>query len=68
MRVLVTAEAALKFVMGFSHMAIAAERNGFFDFRRMSVMTANATDILVLSSCCCQVSRRNFMTIKTDVV
>ena len=50
MRVLVTAQAALKLEVRLSHMALAAERNGFLDLRRMSDMTACAPDVLVLSS------------------
>ena len=68
MRVLVTVQASLNLEVGLPHMALAALGDGFFDFRRMSDMTACTPNILVLSSCCCKVSRRSIVTLQTVFV
>ena len=68
MRVLVTVEAALQFEVGLTHMALAAQRDGFLDCRRMSDMTACAPDVLVLASVRPPVGRRIGMTLHTVVV
>src|SRR3990172_1336898 len=65
MRVLVTAEAALKLEVGLPHVAFAALGYGFLDFRRMSGMTAGTPDILVLPPGCRNVGRRTIVTLQT---
>jgi len=49
-RVFVAVQATLKFKVGLPHMALAAKRNGFLDFRRMPGVTACTADILVFPS------------------
>lgn len=68
MWVFVTAQTSLKFEVGFPHMAFAAQRYGFLDFRWMSGMTACTPNILVFPSGCCNVSWRNIVTLQTVFV
>ena len=63
MRILVTAEAALKFEVGLSHMTVAALWNGFLDRRLMADMTARTPDVLMFSSGGRYIRRRNFMAL-----
>lgn len=67
-RVLVTTETALELVMGLPHMALIALRDRLFDRWRMTLMTACTTDILVLSTRGCNISRGCCMTFRTVIV
>jgi len=63
MRILVAAEAALKFKMGLPHVAFTALGYGFFDFRRMAHMTAGTPHVLVFSAGRSKVSRGSIVAL-----
>ena len=67
-RILMTTEASLEFVVRLSHVAVVAMGNGLLHGRRMTDMTAHASHLLVFSAGGGQVRRRSGMAFNAVIV